>query len=170
MARKSMDGYVVVGAIAGGFGVKGEVRLKSFTANGADIAQYSPLHDENNHPYTIENIRALADGFAARIVEIPTREAAEALRSTRLYASRDRFPELDEDEYYVSDLIGIAVIDGHGQILGKIKAIQNYGAGDLLEIQYQGKSVLIPFTKAIVPNVDLASRRVIVDPPAGLLE
>ncbi len=161
---------ICVGAIAGAFGVKGEVRLKSFCAQAEDLAKYSPLVDDKGATYTLKSVRPIKGGFAGRIAEIPTREDAEALRSTRLYALRAQFPELEEDEYYQSDLIGMDVFDGNGEKLGKVKAIQNYGAGDLIEIHYKSKTALIPFAKTIVPTVDLASRKIIIDPPEGLLE
>ncbi len=164
------DTKICVGAIAGAFGVQGEVRLKSFCATPEDIAKYTPLYDEQGQNYTISKLRPIKAGLAARIQEIPSREAAEALRSTRLYADRARFPELEEDEYYQSDLIGMAVMDGHGEAIGKVKSIQNFGAGDLLEIHYKGKTALIPFTRAVVPTVDLSARKIIIDPPEGLLE
>ncbi len=161
---------ICVGAIAGAFGVHGEVRLKSFCANPEDIAKYAPLSDEMGKSYTIKKLRPIKSGLAARIEEISSRETAEGLRSTRLYADRARFPELEEDEYYQSDLIGMVVIDGHGEAIGKVKSIQNFGAGDLLEIHYKGKTALIPFTRAVVPTVDLGARKIIIDPPEGLLE
>ena len=164
------DNLICVGAIGGGFGVQGEVRIKSFCADGKDIAKYSPLQDENGKPYTLGKLRNMKDGFAARIDEIPTKEAADALRGTRLFASRDNFPELEEDEYYHSDLIGMEVFDGNGEKIGKVKSIQNFGASDILEIYYNASTSMIPFTRAIVPTVDMGTRRIVIDPPEGLLE
>lgn len=159
-----------MGAIAGAFGVHGEVRLKSFCANPEDIAKYTPLLDEQGALYSVNKLRPIKGGLAAKIREIPTREIAESLRSTRLYAERAKFPELEEDEYYQSDLIGLEVVDGHGEAIGKVKSVQNFGAGDLLEIHYQGKTALVPFTRDIVPTVDIAMRKIIIDPPEGLLD
>ncbi len=166
----SDDRKICVGAIAGAFGVHGEVRLKSFCSNPEDIKLYQPLYDENGRMFTIKKLRPIKAGLAARIAEITSREEAEALRSTRLYALRTQFPELEEDEYYQSDLIGMDIFDGHGDKIGKVKSIQNFGAGDLLEIHYKGKTALIPFTREIVPNVDIATRKIIIDPPQGLLD
>ncbi len=164
------DKKICVGAIAGAFGVHGEVRLKSFCSEPEDIKRYQPLYDENDRLFTIKKIRPIKGGLSALIAEVQTREEAEALRSTRLYALRTQFPELEEDEYYQSDLIGMDVYDGHGEKLGKVKSIQNYGAGDLLEMHYKGKTALVPFSKMVVPMVDLDGRKIIIDPPDGLLE
>ncbi len=166
----SEDHKICVGAIAGAFGVHGEVRLKSFCARPEDIKKYVPLYDEAGQRFTIKKTREIKSGLAARIEEIANREAAENLRGTRLYAKRAQFPELEEDEYYQSDLIGLEVFDGEGAKLGKVKSIQNFGAGDLIEIHYKGKTALIPFTREIVPTVDVAAGKIIVDPPEGLLE
>ncbi len=164
------DQKICVGAIAGAFGVQGEVRLKSFCAEPQDIAKYTPLYDEAAQSYTIKSTRVIKNGLSARIIEIMTREQAENLRGTRLYALRDQFPELEEDEFYQADLIGMEVFDGLGEKIGKVKSIQNFGAGDLLELHYKGKTVFIPFTRIFVPTVDIQARKIIIDPPDGLLE
>ncbi len=165
-----LDKLICVGAIGGGFGVQGDVRLRSFCANPHDIAKYSPLLDENGKTYTLGKLRAMKDGFTTRINEIPTKEDADALKGTRLFVLRKNFPELENDEYYQSDLIGLMVVDGHGENIGKVKSLQNYGAGDILEIFYKGSTALIPFTRAIVPTVDISAGKLIIDPPEGLLD
>jgi 16S rRNA processing protein RimM len=159
---------VCVGAIGGAFGVRGEVRLKSFCADPAAIADYGPLHDEaGQRSFGVTITRTIPNGFAARLSGVESREAAEALRGTRLYADRDRLPGLPDDEFYHADLIGLAVHDTGGAALGKIVAVHDHGAGDLLEIRPPGggATVLVPFTRETVPTVDLAAGRVIVDPP-----
>ncbi len=161
---------VCVGAIAGGFGVRGEVRIKSFCANPEDIKQYSPLFDNQSQTYTIDSLRSIKDGFAAQINEIKSKEDADIRRGTRLYADRNQFPALNDDEFYVSDLVGMSAYDGHNELIGKIKSIQNFGAGDLLELHFGKKNVFIPFTRDVVPTVDIDNRKVIIDPPEGLLE
>ena len=166
-----MSKRIVVGAIAGAFGTAGEVRLKSFCADPEAIADYAPLYTESNpRGFSVTILRPVKNGFAARLSGVETREQAEALRGTVLLADRDRLPALPDDEYYHSDLIGLAVFDSGGQGLGTIKSVQNHGAGDLLEVQVPGQSatVLVPFTRAVVPTVDLGAGRVIVDPPEGL--
>lgn len=165
------DDLVCVGALAGAFGVKGEVRLKSFCAVPEDIATYSPLSTEDGRQsYTVTLTGSAQNGFTARLGGIATREQADALRGLRLFARRDQLPSLPDDEYYHADLIGLTVLDTGGQLLGTVKSVMNHGAGDLLEIHGSGlkDSVLLPFTRAAVPTVDLASGRIIVDPPEGL--
>jgi 16S rRNA processing protein RimM len=164
-------GLVCVGAIAGGFGVRGEVRLKSFCAEPAAIAGYAPLVTEDGRSFGVRLMRPIPGAFAARLTGVETREAAEALKGTRLYAPRDRLPPLPEDEFYHADLIGLAVVDTGGTRLGTVRAVLDHGAGDILEIARAGApDLLLPFTRAAVPTVDLAGRRLIADPPEGLAE
>lgn len=159
-------GLTCVGAIAGGFGVHGEVRLKSFCAEPAAIAGYAPLVTEDGRSFAVRLLRPIPGAFAARLTGIVTREQAEALKGTRLYAPRDRLPPLAPDEFYHADLIGLAVVDTGGAELGRVRAVLDHGAGDILEIARPGApELLVPFTHAAVPTVDLAARRIVVDPP-----
>ena len=170
-ADRSRD-RVCVGAIAGAFGVHGEVRLKSFCADAQAIARYAPLFTEDGtRSFSVKLGKPIPNGFSARLGGITTRDQAEALRGTRLYADRDKLPALPDDEFYHADLIGLTVLDAGGETLGRVSSIQNHGAGDLLEIQRPGQgNALLPFTRAVVPTVDLAGGRIIADPPEGLLE
>lgn len=162
-------GLVCVGAIAGGFGVQGEVRLKSFCADPAAIADYAPLVTEDGRSFGLRITRTLSGAFAARLTGVSTREQAEAMKGTRLYVPRDRLPNPGEDEFYHADLIGLAVLDTGGAALGKVRAVLDHGAGDILEIARPGRpDLLLPFTRAAVPTVDLAGGRIIADPPEGL--
>ncbi|TPE48837.1 ribosome maturation factor RimM [Amaricoccus solimangrovi] len=162
-------GLVCVGAIAGGFGVQGEVRLKSFCADPAAIADYAPLLTEDGRSFGLRVTRALSGAFAARLTGVSTREQAEAMKGTRLYVPRERLPNPGEDEFYHADLIGLAVLDTGGAPIGKVKAVLDHGAGDILEIARPGRpDLLLPFTRAVVPTVDLPGRRIIADPPEGL--
>jgi 16S rRNA processing protein RimM len=165
---------VCVGAVAGAFGVRGEVRLKSFCAEPAAIAGYGPLSTEDGtRRFEVTITRPIPQGFAARLSGIGTREEAEALRGQRLYADRDRLPALPEDEFYHADLIGLTVVDTGGVPLGRVIAVHDHGAGDILEIAGEGPrggSILLPFTQEIVPTVDLASGRIVADPPPGSLD
>jgi 16S rRNA processing protein RimM len=164
-------GHVLVGAIAGAFGVRGEVRLKSFCAEPAAIAGYAPLVAEDGRAFGVTLVRPLAGAFAARLTGVADRDAAEALRGARLYAPRDRLPPLGEDEFYHADLIGMEAVDPGGGPLGRVRAVHDHGAGDLIEIARPGgRDLLVPFTRAAVPTVDLAARRMVVDPPPGLLD
>ncbi|MEM8789331.1 MAG: ribosome maturation factor RimM [Pseudomonadota bacterium] len=162
---RAPDGSVCVGAIAGAFGVRGEVRLKSFCADPAAIADYGPLTTEAGQSFPLRLTRPVKGGFAARLEGVGSREAAEALRGTRLYAPRDRLPDPGEDEFYHTDLIGLSVLDPGGGAVGSVRAVHDHGAGDILDIaRPDGSALLIPFTRAHVPNVDLAAGVVIVDP------
>ncbi|MFV2033856.1 MAG: ribosome maturation factor RimM [Halocynthiibacter sp.] len=166
-----MSERVCVGAIAGAFGVKGEVRLKSFCAEPEAIAGYDPLHSEDGaRKFSIVLTGPVKNGFAARVSGVASKEAADALRGTRLFADRAQLPELAGEEYYHADLIGLLVLDTGGASLGIVKAVLNHGAGDLLEVQRpdQGETVLLPFTRNAVPTVDIGARRIVADPPDGL--
>jgi 16S rRNA processing protein RimM len=159
---------ICIGAIAGAFGVTGEVRLKSFCSEPSDIASYGPLSTEDgSRQFRITLTKPVTGGFGARIQGITTREAAEALRGTSLFVPRDRLPSLPDDEFYHADLIGLDVMDTGGSLLGKVTAIHNHGAGDIIEISStrHKSALLLPFTKVIVPNVDLSAGRLIVDLP-----
>lgn len=166
-----MSARVCVGAIAGAFGVRGEVRLKSFTAEPEAIAGYGPLETEDGkRSFDVTLTGQTGNALVARLTGIPDKEAADALRGTRLYVDRARLPDPDEDEYYHADLIGMDVFDAGGTLLGKVTAVHNHGASDLLEIAVPGggETVLLPFTREAVPTVDLTLRRIVADPPEGL--
>lgn len=163
---------ICVGAIMGAFGTRGEVRLKSFTAEPADVATYAPITSEDGtQEYTIKITRPVKGGFAARVGGVRYRDEAEALRGVRLFVPREALPSLPDDEFYHSDLMGLDVFDTGGAKIGKVKAVQDFGATDILEVQRPGApDVLVPFTAEVVPTVDLTARRLILDPPEGLLD
>lgn len=168
-----MTDRICVGAIAGAFGVQGEVRLKSFTAEPTALADYGALLSENGkQEYQVTLKRPIKNGFSARLSGVKTKEEADALKGTKLYADRDKLPDLPDDEYYHADLMGLKVFDAGGELLGTVKAVMNHGAADLLEINRAGKSgtFLLPFTLEIVPTVDLKSGRIVADPPEGLID
>ena len=159
---------ICVGAIAGAFGVQGEVRLKSFCTEPSDIAKYTPLTTEDGkRSFTVRLTRPVTGGLGARLSGVATREDAEALRGTTLWAPRDALPSLPDDEFYHADLIGLEVMDTGGASLGRVRAIYDHGAGDILEIYGPSGVLLIPFTRAAVPTVDLAARRIVADPPGS---
>ena len=162
---------ICVGAIAGSFGLQGVVRLKSFCSTPEAIATYGALTSEDgSRSFTVKLTRPVANGLGARITGITTKEQADALKGTSLYADRSKLPSLPDDEFYHTDLIGMTVHDTGGALIGTVQAVHNHGAGDLLEIMGQGMktALLLPFTLAIIPTVDLAARRVIADLPEGL--
>lgn len=169
----AQNNRVCVAALAGAFGVRGEVRLKSFCANPGDVASYGPLESEDGtRAFEVTLGKPLKNAFSARLSGVSTKEQADALRGTRLYLDRSLLPDLDDDEYYHADLIGLAVFDTGGTEIGTVHTVMDHGAGDLLELRVPGASntVLLPFTRAAVPTVDVAGGRIIADPPEGLLE
>lgn len=161
---------ICVGAISGSFGVAGEVRLKSFCSDPEAIASYGPLYTQDGaRSFTVKLTRAVAGGLGARLPGVTTKEQADALKGTSLYVDRAKLPSLPDDEYYHADLIGLEARDTGGALLGKVAAVHNHGAGDLLEISgAAGAAILLPFTLAAVPTVDLGARRIVVDLPEGL--
>lgn len=166
-----MADRVCVAAVAGAFGVRGEVRLKSFTSEPSAIADYSPFTDDGGRAYDLALGAPIKGGFAARLSGVTSKEAADALRGTRLYVPRDRLPALPDDEFYHADLIGLEVVDTGGVVLGCVRAVLDHGAGDLLEVTGTGsRTFLLPFTRAAVPTVDIAAERIVADPPEGLLD
>lgn len=165
------DDLVCLGAIGGAYGVRGEVRLKSFCAVPEDVAAYGALRTETGErSFTVTLGRPIKGGFSARLSGVTTKEQADALKGVRLHALRTVLPDPDEDEYYHADLIGLAVMDTGGVLLGHVRAVHDHGAGDLLEIHGPAlkNTVLLPFTQAAVPTVDLKGGRIVADPPDGL--
>ncbi|WP_371169970.1 ribosome maturation factor RimM [Aliiroseovarius sp. 2305UL8-7] len=165
------DDRICVGAIAGAFGVKGELRVKSFCSDPEAIGEYSPLWSEDgSRTFELTLIQPIKSGFSATIDGVTTKEDGDALKGVRLFANRDALPSLPDDEYYHADLIGLEVLDTGGTSLGRVSAVHNHGAGDVLEVQGPGlkNGALLPFTLEAVPTVDLSSGRIITDPPEGV--
>ncbi|WP_430422719.1 ribosome maturation factor RimM [Phenylobacterium sp.] len=161
-------GLIQVGRVAGAFGVRGEVRITSFTAEPLALVDYKTLVREDGSPgLTLTSGRATKGGVVVRAKEIETREQAEALRGLKLFIPRDRLPEPEEDEFYVTDLVGLTVQTAEGEVLGVVKAVQDFGAGDLLEIAPAagGASWYLPFTREAVPEVRIADGVVVAVPP-----
>ncbi len=164
------DHLILVGAVTGAFGVRGEVKVKSFTAAQEDVCNYGPLCDERGAVVlTPKTFRPLKDAVAVIAKEVTTREQAEAMRGTALYVPRAALPAPEEDEFYAADLVGCAVESVSGAPLGEVQAVTDYGAGDMLEIALNGAVWRLPFTQENTPQIDLKARRIIADPPEGLL-
>ena len=163
---------VCLGVIVAAHGVRGHVKIKTFTVDPTGVVAYGPASDQSGSlkfELTITG-RAKA-GVIAKVEGIEDRDAAEALKGTRLYVDRAALPEPEAEEYYHSDLIGLAVELKGGAVLGQVKAILDSGAGDLLEVALpRRRTVMVPFTKEVVPEVDLEGGRLVVNPPPGLLE
>jgi 16S rRNA processing protein RimM len=158
------DDLILVGRVAGAFGVKGEVRITAFTAEPLSLVDYKTLLREDGSPgLTLTGGRVAKGGVVARAREIETREQAEAARGLQLFIPRAQLPPVeDEDEFYVADLVGMSVVSAQGDLLGHIRSVRDFGAGDLLEVAPPaGESWWLPFTKEAVPEVQ-ADRRTIV--------
>jgi 16S rRNA processing protein RimM len=155
---------IQVGRVAGAFGVRGEVRITSFTAEPSAMLDYKALRREDGSPgLTLTSGRPAKGGVIARAAEVETREQAEALRGLKLYIDRSALPAPGEDEFYVTDLIGLAVVTADGTPLGTIRSVQDFGAGDLLEITPPegGATWYLPFTSEAVPDVRIADGMVV---------
>ena len=164
-----MADRVCVAQIGAAHGVRGEVRLWSFTEDPMAVATYGPLESEDGRQrFTIEALRPAKDHFVARLAGVGDRTAAERLTNTRLYVPRDRLPPVEDDEtFYHADLIGLAAVTPDGVTLGTVTAIHNFGAGDVIEIKPDsGDTLLVAFTSAAVPEIDMKARRMTVVPPA----
>ncbi|HEX3864401.1 MAG TPA: ribosome maturation factor RimM [Stellaceae bacterium] len=166
------DKRICVGVITGAQGVRGAVRIKSFTAEPADVASYGPVEDESGVQHLTLRLIGNAKGVVvAKIAGIEDRDRAETLRGLRLYLPRAALPPPGDEEYYHADLIGLDVELADGTPVGRVRAVHDFGAGDTLEIERPvGQPVMVPFTRAIVPVVDLADGRMVLAPPLGLLE
>jgi 16S rRNA processing protein RimM len=158
---------ILVGRVAGAFGVKGEIRISAYTDDPAALARYRDLRRADGAPaLTLTGGRPHKGALVARAKEVATREEAEALRGLELFVPRDILPPPDEDEYYLTDLIGLAAVSPDGAALGRIKSVQNFGAGDLLEIApADGPTWWLPFTKEAVPEVRIADGVVVAVRP-----
>ena len=165
---------VLLGRVAGAHGLKGEVRIKTFTQDPSAIAAYGPLEDEAGaRRFEISKLRVVKDGVVAQLKGVTTREAAEALKGVEFYVGREKLPEMeDPSTFYHADLIGLVAINAKGAALGQVVAVQNFGAGDLLEVRPAtgGATVLVPFTQEIVPDIDREAGWLLMLPPEGCFE
>lgn len=172
MARAAPPGHVRLGEFGRAHGLRGEVRLKSDTADPLAIASYGPLLTAEGRAVVLASLRQAAgaapDMLVARVEGVGTREAAEALNRVPVFVPRDKLAAIvDEDEFYLADLIGLAARDEGGAEIGTIVGVPNYGGGDLLEIAPEhGPTLLVPFTKAFVPSVRISDGHVVIAPEA----
>lgn len=157
---------VLVGVFGAAHGVRGEIRLKSFTGDPAAIGDYA-LSSKTGEVFKLDALRPIKDNmFVARIAGVSDRTGAEKLTNVEIYVNRAQLPPADEDEFYYSDLIGLRAESAAGELIGHVRAVENFGAGDIVEIiPPSGDSLLLPFTKAVVPVVDVAGGKIIVELP-----
>jgi 16S rRNA processing protein RimM len=163
---------VCVGVIVGAQGVRGAVRVKPFTASPEAVAGYGPVEDEaGGRRFELTLVGQAKGVVVAKLDGVADRDAAAALKGVRLYVPRAALPPAEEEEWYHADLLGLAAVLRDGTALGRVKAVHAFGAGDSLEIERPDTApVMVPFTRAAVPVVDLAGGRVVIDPPEGLFE
>jgi 16S rRNA processing protein RimM len=163
---------VLVGVIVGAHGIKGEVKLKSFTSEPLSIGRYGPLQSASGQKFEITKLKAAKDGFIASFKGVVDRNEAETLKGIELFVSREKLPKLKDHETYAHDLMGLDVFIEGGNKLGKLVGMPNYGAGDLLEVAVEGntETVLIPFTSSFVPQTDFTTGKIIVNLPEGYLD
>jgi 16S rRNA processing protein RimM len=159
---------ILVGQVGGAFGVKGEVRITTFTETPLALLDYRDLRREDGSPaLTLLSGRAAKKGLVARVKEVATPEQADAMRGLRLYVPREALPEPDEDEFYLTDLIGLEARDPAGAVIGRVKAMHDFGAGDLLEIApaTPGPTWWLAFTRETCPEVRIAEGVIVVIRP-----
>jgi 16S rRNA processing protein RimM len=162
-----MPSQICVARIGAAHGVRGQVKLWTFTEDPLAVKEYGPLSTKDgSRQFEVTHVREAKDHLVAALKGIATRNDAERLNGIELYVSRDKLPATEDDEYYHADLIGLAAVTTTDEPLGRVVTIHNFGAGDIIEIAPpQGSTLLLPFTNAVVPTVDLAGGRVVIDLP-----
>lgn len=160
---------ILMGRFGAPHGVRGELRLQSYAADPLAIGSYGPLSDKTGaRSFSLLSVRPQGkEMLVCKVAGVADRTAAEALTGVELYISREKLPLPDEDEFYLADLVGLGAQTAAGETLGRVVAVRNFGAGDILEVAPVGggDTVYYPFTRAVVPVVDLAGRRIVVEPP-----
>jgi len=162
---------VLLGVVAAPHGVRGLVRIKSYTEDPMAVASYGPLSDESGKKkYRVEALSAVRGAVLARLEGVADRTAAEALRGLRLYVERSALPTTGEREWYEADLVGLAAVGRDGRDWGKVVAFHDFGAGSVMEVSGGRISgLMLPFTDEAVPEIDVEGGKVVIEPPAGLL-
>lgn len=164
---------VQMAVIGAAHGIKGELRVKTFTGDPLSLGDYGPLYARDGRAFEVVNLRSQGNVLVVRFKGVADRNAAEALTGTQLFVDRSALPDdLEEGEFYHADLVGLAVKDDAGAVIGKVAAVQNYGGGDLLAVTLVvGGDALVPFTQAAVPDISIVGGYIVVDPvAAGLIE
>lgn len=164
---------VVMGVIGAPHGVRGQVRVKSFTAEPLAIGDYGPLHDANGNAYEVADARRAKTVVVVTFTSVKSREAAEKLNGVELFINRDRLPDdaLEGDEFYIADLVGLDTVDESGAISGRVVAVHNFGADDMIEVRLKanGRTDMFAFTRAIVPEIDVEAGRLTLVPPGEVI-
>lgn len=160
---------VLVGRFGAPQGVRGEIRIKSYTADPLSVGDYGPLSDETGaRKFEVERLRPLKeDMVVAKVKGLSDRDAAGALTGVSLFVAREKLPAPDEDEFYIADLVGLAAVSPEGETIGVVKNVLNFGAGDILEIApATGETLMLPFTKEVAPSIDFSGGKITVIRPA----
>jgi len=162
-----MSNDVLLGVVIGAQGLKGEVKVKTFTETAEKLGAYGPLHTKDGRKFVVAKARAAKDIGVVQFEGISMRDEAESLKGVELYVSRSALPRGEEHEFYHADLIGLRAEDEVGRAIGKVIALHNFGAGDVIEIEREdgGGTVLMPFTREIVPAIDIAEGRIVIAAP-----
>jgi 16S rRNA processing protein RimM len=162
---------ICVARIGAAHGVRGAVKLWTFTEDPLAVKRYGPLQTKDaTRQFELTEVREAKGHLVATLKGVATREEAERLNGVELYIARDKLPDTGEDEYYHADLIGLAAVTAAGEPLGRVVAIHNFGAGDIVEIAPpSGATMLLPFTNAVVPSVDLAGGSVVIEMPGEIV-
>jgi 16S rRNA processing protein RimM len=168
--RPQASKWVCVASVAAAHGVRGALRLRSFTERPEDVAAYGPVYDRQGRPlFQLQVIGRARGGVLVRIEGVSDRSTAEALRGAELYVPRAALPELDPDEFYRADLEGLIVERADGSRLGTVRSLDNFGAGDIIEVEAEdGRVLALPFDQQTVPVVDLDGGRLVIEPPVEL--
>jgi 16S rRNA processing protein RimM len=161
---------VLMAAVIGAHGLKGEVKVKTFTETPGTLLRYRQLRAKDGRVFTIEHLKPARAGEAvATFAEVVDRKTAEGLKGLELFVARDMLPVPDENEFYHADLIGLTAMDQADRVIGTVRAIHNYGAGDVIEIaRGDGDTVMLPFARDFVPEIDLKAGRVVIAEPAEI--
>ena len=162
-----MPADILLGVVIGAHGLKGEVKVKTFTETPDRLGAYGPLHAKDGRVFTVTAARTTApDGAVVRFDGISDRDAAEALKGLQLFVARAALPETEAEEFYHADLVGLRAEDGEGRLIGHVRGIHNFGAGDVLDVEKpDGSEALLPFTRDFVPVVDVKGGRIVVAVP-----
>ena len=162
-----MPADILLGAVIGAHGLKGEVKVKTFTETPDRLGAYGPLHAKDGRVFVVDEVRVTAsDGAVVRLEGVTDRSAAEALKGLELFVARAALPQAEAEEFYHADLVGLRAEDEAGRLIGHVRGIHNFGAGDVLDIQKpDGSEALLPFTREFVPVVDVAAGRIVIAVP-----
>ncbi len=162
-----MSSDILLGVVVGAQGLDGALRVKTFTENPETLGAYGALHTRDGRKFVVRSIRAAKGGAAfVRFEGVVDRSAAEALKGAELFVARKALPPPKKDEFYHADLVGLAAVDGEGRMLGTVSGLFNFGAGDVIAIEKpDGSDILLPFTREIVPEIDMETGRVVIAVP-----